>query len=101
MLIGCLLQDASLTYPTKYPLCTDDFCIDYQKVVFATIKNLNKRGNKTVDYIDIDQYLSKYEVQHEIFKDCGGTNNPQNFIDTAFDLGVVDNYEYYYNELRN
>lgn len=100
LLLGCLLQDTSLIESTKYPLDKEDFCVAYQKYIFVAIYNLHKKGNKSLRYMDLDNYLSKRTEIYQVFKDCGGRGNIEDYIETIIDLASIDNYESYYNDVR-
>lgn len=100
MLLGCLLQDSSLVLSDKYPLDKTDFCLSYQKFIYVAIFNLYKKGNKSIGFMELDTYLSKYPEQYEVFKDCGGRGGVEDYIDTLLELSNLDNYEGYYNDVR-
>lgn len=100
MLLGCLLIDNSLADSSKYPLDKDDFCVQYQKIIFAFIKHLYKNGNKSVGYFELDTIISKYPAQYEVFKDCGGRGGIEEYLEMIQDLSDVDNFEYYYKQVR-
>ena len=100
LLLGSLLNDSSLCVSDKYPLDKTDFCIQYQKFIYVSICNLYKRGTKNIGFMELDTYLSKYPEQYEVFKDCGGRGNVEDYIDTVMELADVENYENYYNDVR-
>src|SRR5574344_2277611 len=100
MLLGCLLQDSSLASSDKYPLDKTDFCLQYHKILYVSIFNLYKKGTKNIGFMELDTYLSKYSEQYEIFKDCGGRGNIEEYLDTIVELANLDNYEGYYNDVR-
>ena len=100
MLLGCLLQDSSLVLSDKYPLDKTDFCLSYQKFIYVAIFNLYKKGKKSIGFMELDTYLSKYPEQYEVFKDCGGRGNVEDYLDTIIELANLDNYEGYYNDVR-
>ena len=100
MLLGCLLQDSSLVLSDKYPLDKDDFCLSFQKFIYVSVVNLYKQGYKKIEYKELDKYLSKYPEQYEVFKDCGGRGNVEDFIETIVELSDLENYDGYYNDVR-
>lgn len=100
MLLGCLLIDSSLVKAKKYPLDKNDFCVKFQKIIFSSINNLYTNNNKKIGFIELDNYLLKYESAHEKFKDCGGIGNPESYLESIKELADIDNYEYYYDDVR-
>ena len=100
LLLGCLLQSPDLSSSDKYPLCKDDFCISFQKFIYVSIVNLYKQGYKKIEYKELDKYLSKYPEQYEVFKECGGRGNVEDFIETIIELSDLENYDGYYNDVR-
>lgn len=101
MLLGCLLQDTSLTTNDKYPLCKDDFVGHaFDNILYVSIVNLSRNGYKTISFFDLDKYLQKHEAEYQIFKDCRDKGDVEDFLDTICYLGEIENYESYYNDVR-
>lgn len=100
MLLGCLLIDNGLVDKKKYPLDKNDFCLKFQKIIYGAINNLYKNKSRNIGFIELDSYLSKYETPYEVFNSCGGRGDPEEYIETIMQLADLDNYEYYYNEVR-
>ena len=63
--IGGLLQDPSLI--RKYKIVTSDFPEKFHKLIFSAINNLYKNGAESIDAVAIDDYLSNYETQYQVF----------------------------------
>ena len=67
-IIGCLLKRPFLLNDTtKYKLTKDDFNEQFHKIIFAAISNLYHEGVTDIDYLIIDNYLSKYNLQYDMW----------------------------------
>jgi replicative DNA helicase len=64
-ILGSLLQEPSLI--REYKIVQNDFPETFHKLIFAAINNLYKNGAETIDSVTIDEYLSHYEVQYQVF----------------------------------
>ena len=100
MLLGCIVQDTSLASSDKYPLEKSDFCLEYQKIIYATLHNLYKQGTKVATVLDINSFLEKWEALHETYKEAGGSGNGDDYIETFSSIAKVENFETYYNKVR-
>lgn len=95
--LGCLLLNPSILSETdKYHLTRDDFPERFHKIIFAAIENLYSQGIEVIDAVAIDTFLSKYELQYEIFN----LNDGLNFIYEITELVEESNFDYYYQRLK-
>jgi replicative DNA helicase len=95
--IGCLLKNpALLDDATKYKLTKDDFPEQFHKIIFAAISNLWNDGISKIDYLIIDNYLSNYTLQYQIFIE----NNGIEYLQTALNAANLDNFDYSYNRIK-
>lgn len=92
--LGGLIQDPSLI--RKYKIVQNDFPETFHKLIFASINNLYKNGAETIDAVAIDEYLSHYETQYQIFTKNEGIN----FIEKVQDMALLSNFKYYYELLK-
>ena len=95
-LLACYLQKPSLMVETKFPIEKDEFQIQLHKIIFVTCYNLFTTECKSVNIMEINQWLSKYEAEYNVYKD----NNGDEYVKTIIELTDVDNFEYYYTEFR-
>lgn len=95
-ILGSYLQDPSLCVDEKYPLRADEFKVEFQKIIFITLHNLVAKGCKTVELIDVNEYLRPHEAQYNIYKDSDGDN----YLKTISQIVDKDNFDYYYTEFR-
>lgn len=95
-LLACYLQKPSLMVETKFPIEKDEFQVQLHKIVFVTCYNLFTTECKSVNIMEINQWLSKYTAEYNIYKD----NNGDEYVKTIIELTDVDNFEYYYTEFR-
>ncbi len=99
ILLGILCNDCSKYLDNKYTLESNDFKpILLHQIVFGVCKNLAIKGAKSIDIIEIEEFLKNYEAQFNSYKD----NNGSEFINTIKQLGEdsKDNIDYYYNNVR-
>lgn len=95
--IGCLMQQPTLfNNISDYQLDKDDFPEQFHKIVFAAIYNLWSEGITKIDYVMIDNYLSKYDLQYKIFIE----NNGIDYLQAAFSAAKPENFKYVYNKLK-
>lgn len=92
--IGSLLQEPSLI--REYKLVQSDFPETFHKLIFAAINNLYKNGAETVDAVAIDEYLSHYETQYQIFTKNEGIT----FLEKVHEMALLTNFKYYYDQLK-
>ena len=94
--VGSLIKRPVLLMEEKYPLRLEDFPEKFHKIVFAAVENLIKSGAQSINFITIDDYLSRYESQYKTY-----TNNKGgDWIEEALSQAVPDNYELYYKRLK-
>ncbi len=94
--LGTLCNKPMLLEDERYALSTEDFPERFHRIVFATIEHLHSRGANRIDFIDIDNYLSKYPDQHRTFNE----NRGPDYIKLAKDKAERRNYDYYYKSIR-
>ena len=92
--IGGLLQDPSLI--RKYKIVTSDFPENFHKLIFSAINNLYKNGAESIDAVAIDDYLSNYETQYQVFTKNEGVS----YIEKAYEMALSCNFKYYYEQLK-
>lgn len=97
LVIGCLLQNPTLfNNTTRYNLTKDDFPEKFHKIIFAAIYNLWNEGVTKIDYIIIDNYLSKYDLQYQIFVE----NNGIEYLQQAKEVADLSNFNYAYDRIK-
>ena len=95
--LGCLLNNPLLCLDDKYKLDKYDFqpnMLHY--IIFISISNLVSQGAKEVSGFEIDQYLSSFNAQSEIFND----NNGLEFCKVITELNSSENIDVYYNNVK-
>ncbi len=93
-IIGGLLQNPSLI--REYKIVQNDFPERFHKLIYAAISNLYKNGAETIDAVAIDEYLSHYETQYQVFNQNDGIN----FLDKVQEMALESNFKYYYEQLK-
>lgn len=93
-ILGSLLQDPSLI--REYKIVQNDFPETFHKLIFAAINNLYKNGAEIIDAVAIDEYLSHYETQYQIFTKNEGIN----FLEKVQEMALQSNFKYYYDQLK-
>jgi len=97
LVIGCLLQKPNLlNNTTKYNLTKEDFPEKFHKIIFASIYNLWNEGITSIDYVMIDNYLSKYNLQYQVFVE----NNGIEYLQAAKDSADITNFNYVYDRVK-
>lgn len=95
--LGGLLKDPSrLSETDRYKLENSDFPERFHTIIFAAINNLYKNGTVQIDEIEIDGFLSQYDMQYEVFNQNNGVEYLQN-IQEIFKEG---NFDYFYERLK-
>ena len=95
--IGCLLKSPTLLDDTgRYRLTKEDFPEQFHKIIFAAISNLYNDGISKVDYLIIDNYLSNFSKQYQIFTE----NNGIEYLQLAVDSANLENFNYVYNRVK-
>lgn len=93
-ILGGLLQEPSLI--KKYKIVQSDFPETFHKLIFAAINNLCKSGAEVIDAVVIDEYLSHYEIQYQVFT----KNNGIEFLEKVQEMALTSNFKYYYDQLK-
>lgn len=93
---GLIKQPSLLSETNKYQLDNKDFPERFHTIIFAAINNLYQNGTSQIDEIEVDGFLSQYDVQYEIFNQNKGVEYLQN-IQELFKEG---NFDYYYGRLK-
>ena len=95
--IGCILKKPQLLDDTaRYKLTKEDFPEQFHKIIFAAISNLYNDGISQIDYLIIDNYLSNYTLQYQIFTE----NNGIEYIQRAVEAANLENFDYVYSRVR-
>lgn len=92
--LGSLLQNPSLI--REYKIVQNDFPETFHKLIFAAINNLYKSGAETIDVVAIDEYLSHYETQYQLFTKNEGIS----FLEKIQEMALQSNFKYYYDQLK-
>ena len=87
-ILGSLLQDPSLI--REYKIVQNDFPETFHKLIFAAINNLYKNGAEVIDAVAIDEYLSHYETQNQVFTKNEGIN----FLEKVQEMALQSNFKY-------
>ena len=93
-ILGSLLQEPSLI--REYKIVQNDFPETFHKLIFASINNLYKNGAEAIDAVAIDEYLSHYETQYQIFTKNEGIS----FLEKVQEMALQSNFKYYYDQLK-
>jgi replicative DNA helicase len=93
-ILGSLLQEPSLI--REYKIMQNDFPETFHKLIFAAINNLYKNGAETIDSVAIDDYLSHYEIQYQVFLKNEGID----FLEKVQEMAEQTNFPYYYDQLK-
>lgn len=93
-IIGGLLQEPSLI--RQYKIVQNDFPETFHKLIFAAINNLFKKGAEVVDSVAIDEYLSHYETQYQVFIKNSGIE----FLEKVQEMAIQNNFKYYFDQLK-
>lgn len=93
-ILGSLLQDPSLI--REYKIVQNDFPETFHKLIFAAINNLYKNGAEVIDAVAIDEYLSHYETQYQVFTKNEGIS----FLEKVQEMALQSNFKYYYDQLK-
>lgn len=94
--LGAYIHKPELMVSSKYPIRKEDFVIKFHQIVFVTIYNLYTNGCQNITLLDINEWLKPYEAQYNIYKD----NKGDEYISTILEITDVENFDYYYTQLR-
>ena len=86
-ILGSLLQEPSLI--REYKIVQNDFPETFHKLIFAAINNLYKNGAEIIDAVAIDEYLSHYETQYQVFTKNEGIN----FLEKVQEMALQSNFK--------
>lgn len=92
--LGSLLQEPSLI--REYKIVQNDFPETFHKLIFAAINNLYKNGAEEIDAVAVDEYLSHYETQYQVFIKNEGIS----FLEKIQEMALQSNFKYYYDQLK-
>lgn len=96
-IFGCLMKNPLfLSQTDKYNLTLSDFSTRFERYVFDAINTIYFNGAKRIGAIEIENYLSSNAVAAKIFSE----NNGQEYLKDAEEFAEVDNFEYWYNDLK-
>lgn len=96
-LFGCLMASPGLLGQVdKYNLSLTDFTSRFDKYIYTAIRGLQESGAKSIEPIDIANYLETNAVAAKEFKDQNGME----FLQDAIDFSSVDTFDYYYTKLK-
>lgn len=95
--LGCLYKHPFLLEQTdKYFFSTADFTDPFHKVVFSSIHALAFQGMKSIDSIDIENYLAARPGLHKIFNDSKG----HLFLEQVKEFSDLAKFDYYFNRIK-
>lgn len=95
--LGSLAKNPKLLDEKQYSIREEDFGERFYRILFGAINNLHIMGRfGTVDGIAIDNFLSPYKEQYEIFNHQDGVP----YINSAIKLAEEDNFNYYYERIK-
>lgn len=95
--IAALIETPSLLLTDQYHITVDDFPDRHYKILFSAIDNLAHRGVKQLDVVVIDEYLSHYPAQYQVFQSAG---YGMGWVTTIQKLGTPSNFETSYQTLK-
>ena len=96
MLLGCYLQDPTLTLNEKYKIDASEFQILFHQIIYAICYNCATEGYKSLSIMDFEKRLEPYKSQYQCYLD----NNGAEYIETVTELTDISNFEVYYKEFR-
>lgn len=92
--LAAIIDDPSLL--DEYSLDKNDFAKPFYSLIFSAVNNLYNSGVSIVDACVIDNYLSNYQKQYDIFN----KNKGLDYIVDILDLYEKDNFSYYLAQLK-
>ena len=90
--LGCIMKNPLLLKHKDFSITIEDFPEQFHRIIFGAIEYLVAEGADKLGYVDIDQFLCKYEIQHKVFTDNKGLE----YITRATQIAEESNFEYYY-----
>ena len=94
--ISGLINNPAFLTDGEHPLFVTDFPERFHQIVFNAIQHLVSRGVQKIDEIAIDDFLSHYPEQYQVWNN----NNGIEYIRTAASLVDGKNFDYYYEVLK-
>lgn len=96
-IIGCLIKEPTLLLDPKVHINEQlDFTEKVHKLIYSAIYNLFNSAAVSITPIDIDNYLSNYNVNYEYYKNSNGLQ----YLNDAEDLAQPENFFYYYDRFK-
>lgn len=96
-IFGILMKNPSLLSKTdKYNLTLADFSTRFEKYIFGAIKGLYDNGAKSIDIIDIENFISVNLTAKTVFDQ----NNGIEYLQDAKEYSEEGNFDYYYTHLK-
>ena len=96
-ILGCLIKKPQLLSEIdKYSFVLTDFPTRFERSIFMAIEGLYKNGSKTIQLIDIENFLKDNQVIATLFKDKNGIE----YLQDAIEISDVDNFGSYYNRFK-
>lgn len=96
-LFGCLMHCPHLLGQVdKYNLSIYDFNSRFDKYIYSAIKGLQEQGAKSIEPIDIANFLDSNVSAAKEFNDLNGME----FLQDAIEFSTIDTFDYYYNKLK-
>lgn len=95
--LSALINNPSLLSNTRqYSMKPEDFPEKFHKIIFAAIVNLKKNNAEVINGIEIDGFLSNYDVHYKVFNDNDGLE----YVETITELAEPENFDYHYDRLK-
>lgn len=95
--LGSLMKHPQfLSEIDKYSLSYTDFSSRFEKIIFAAIDGLYKRGAKKITPFDIDSFFETNQASKKLFEQQNGLE----YLQDILDFSSVENFPYYYNKLK-
>lgn len=91
-----LINNPLLFTDNQYRFSIKDFPEQFHQILFGAIDHLAHQGMRSIDYIDIDQFLREYPTQYKVFVDNCGVD----YIRKALKIYDEKKFSYYYQLLK-
>lgn len=92
--LGSIMHNPRLI--KEYKITKNDFPENFHKLIFAAINNLYLNGAEEIDAVTIDEYISHFDAQYNLFT----KNNGIVFLECIEDMAVPINIKYYSDQLK-
>lgn len=97
IVLGHCCNNLDLLRTKQYTLNLNDFNDVFHKIIFGVLQNISlEKDINEVNGILVDNYLSKFPTQYELFRRYSGYE----YIDKAKELAKSTSFEYSYKMLR-